>query len=128
MWRAALALTMLTSACGDAATAPSETSEETVVISLADIGGDAAGVVLRISGGIEAIDAADPSLELAWTAEDAGAATAAVLGPIADVKQLLVVTKAAGAAALTVQVIDVADGDGILSLSPTARVVVTRGT
>jgi hypothetical protein len=125
---AAVALAVLTSACGDASTAPSGNGEEMVVISLADVGADAAGVVLRLSGGVEAIEAAHPSLELAWTADAAHSATVALLGPIADINELLIVTRPAGAAALTVQVIDVTDGDGALSVPAAARVVVTGPT
>jgi hypothetical protein len=40
----------------------------------------------------------------------------------------LIVRRHAGAPALSVQVVDVTDGDGVLSVSTMARVVVTSGT
>ena len=124
----AVALTMLLSACGDASTGPSGAGDEMVVISIAGIDADAAGIVLRLSGSVEAIQAAHASLDVAWAMDDATTATVAVLGPIADFKELLAVRKRAGASTLSVQVIDVTDGDGTLSLPTTARAVVTGST
>lgn len=119
---------MLLSACRDASTGPSTAGGETIVVSIAGIDADAAGIVLRLSGSVEAVEAADASLQLAWAMDDVTTATVAVLGPVADVRQLLTVRMRAGAAALSVQPIDVTDGDGTLSLPTTARVVVTSGT
>lgn len=119
---------MLLSACRDASTGPSTAGGETIGVSIAGIDADAAGIVLRLSGSVEAVEAADASLQLAWAMDDVTTATVAVLGPVADVRQLLTVRTRAGAAALSVQLIDVTDGDGTLSLPTTARVVVTSGT
>jgi hypothetical protein len=118
---------MLIPACRDASTAPANSGEETVVISVAGVSADAAGIVLRLSGGVEQVEATRASLEVAW-ALDATTATVAVLGPIAELNEILIVRRRAGPAALSVQVIDVTDSKGILSLPATARVVVTGGT
>lgn len=125
---AALALATLIPACRDASTAPASSVEETVVISVVGLSVDAAGIVLRLSGGVEQVAAARTSLDVAWALEDATTATVAVLGPIAELDQVLLVRRRGGLPALSVQVIDVADGDGILSLPATARVLVTGGT
>jgi hypothetical protein len=123
----ALALATLIPGCRDASTAPAN-SGETVVISVAGLSADAAGIVLRLSGGVEQVEAARASLDVAWALEDATTATVAVLGPIAELNQILIVRRRARVPALTVQVIDVTDGDGILSPPAKARVVITGGT
>lgn len=125
---AALALSMLISACGDGSTAPSNSDHETVVISVAGINADAAGIVLRLSADVEDIEAAHPSLDVAWAADDSATETVAVLGAVAEFDDLLIVRRRTGGPALSVQVIDVTDGDGTLSLPATARAVVTTGT
>jgi hypothetical protein len=83
---------------------------------------------LRLSGGVEGIEVAHASLDMAWAADDPTTATVAVLGPIAELSEILIVKRRAGVAALSVRVIDVTDGDGTLSLPTMARVVVTGGT
>jgi hypothetical protein len=130
VWRvaAALALAMLTSACGDASTAPPRSGDEIVVISVVGVGADAAGVVLRLSGDVEGIEAAHRALGVAWAADDSATATVAVLGAVAEFNELLIVRRRAAAPALSVQVVDVTDGDGVLSISTTAHVVITGGT
>jgi hypothetical protein len=125
---AALALAMLVPACHDAPSAPSASGQEMVVISVADIGADAAGIVFRLSGGVEQVEAARASLHVAWAADDATTATVAVLGPIAELNEILIVRRRAGLPALGVQLIDVTNGDGILSFPAAARVVVAGGT
>lgn len=130
VWRvgAALALAMLISACGDASTAPSKTGDERVVISVVGIAADAAGMVLRLSGDVEDIEAAHASLDVAWAVEDSVTATVAVLGAVAEFNELLIVRRRAKAPALSVQVVDVTDADGVLSVTATAHVVITGGT
>lgn len=131
LWKhgtATLAMAMLFSACRDASTAPPNSGEETVIISVVGISADAAGVVLRLSGGVERVEAARVSLEVAWASDDATTATVAILGPIANLNELLIVRRRAGAPPLAVQVLDVTDGDGILSVPATTHVRVSGGT
>ena len=125
---AALALAMLIPACHDTPSAPSASGEAMVVISVADLGADAAGIVFRLSGDVEQVEAARASLEVAWARDDATTSTVAVLGPIAELNEILIVRRRAGLPALGVHLIDVTDGEGILSFPAAARVVVTGGT
>jgi hypothetical protein len=122
-----LAAATLLFACGDTSTAPPSAGAEMVVVSVAGISSNAAGIVLRLGGDLEQVDAAEAALEVAWTADDA-ATTVAILGPVADVKSLLIVRRRAGLPPLRVEVIDVSDEHGTLSLPPTARAVATAGT
>ncbi len=91
------------------------------------IGADAAGIVLRLSGGVAQVEAAHAALDVAWSA-DATTATVAVLGPVGEFNELLTVRGRARAPALSVQVVDVTDGDGTLSHPTTARAVITGDT
>jgi hypothetical protein len=119
----ALAVAVLTLACGDASTAPPQ-QDDSVVVSVGGLGADAAGVVLRVTGSLDRIDAAHASLEVAWARGDATTATVAIVGPVGQLGDLLVVRRTNAVVALGAEVVEVADGAGSVSLPATAHAIV----
>jgi hypothetical protein len=123
---AVLALAMLGIACSDAVTAPNGT-QETVLISLVGLTSDDAGVLLHLIGGADDVEPAGVSLEVAWATDAANTATAtvAVVGPLSESGDVLLIRRRAGLQPLRVEVREVAGADGALS-SPSAVRAILR--
>ena len=121
---ATLALVTLGLACGgDAPTAPNAASE-TVFVSLAGIAPGDAGIVLEITGAADDIEPAAASLDVEWVGSVANFATVAIVGPLAEGRDVLAVKRRAGLEPLRVEVREVAAADGsLLSPSPVRAIV-----
>lgn len=120
---AALALVTFVLACGgDAPTAPNA-KQETVIVSLAGLGRDDAGVVLQLSGAADQIESAAVGLEVAWVTDAANVATVAIVGPLTEGARVLVIRRPAGLAPLGAEVREIARADGALSTTPSARAI-----
>ena len=115
-------LALLGLACGDASTAPG--GDEIFVVSLTGVAADDAGIVLRLTGGVELASPAYPSLDVAWAHDDAGATTVAILGPLSQTADVLVVRAHANKGPLRVQLVEVASANGAVSLPLSARALV----
>jgi hypothetical protein len=109
-----LALVILGLACGDAPTAPAA-GPETVLVSLAGVAADDAGIVLELTGGLDDIESTRASLELEWARDAAGATTVVIVGPLSGGGELLRIRRRAGLEPLRVQVREVAAEDGTVS-------------
>ena len=120
---AALAFAVLGFACGDAPSAPLGT-EESVTVSLAGLTSGEAGAVLELAGGVEIIEAARGSLEIAWAGDPARSVTVAIVGSLAGGADVLVVRRRAGLAPLRVQVREIASADGAVALPASVRAIV----
>ena len=108
---AALAVAVLGFACGDAPSAPNG-ADESVTVSLAGLTSGDAGAVLELAGGVESIEAARGSLEVAWGGDPARSVTVAIVGPLAAGAEVLVVRRRAGLPPLRVQIREIAGADG----------------
>lgn len=120
---AALALTLLLLACGDAATAPNDASG-TVRVALAGLATRDAGVLLRLTGPVDQIEAAEAALDVAWVPDGAGSATVVIVGPLSENADVIVVRRRAGSSVLRVEVQEIAGPDGAVSASTTARAII----
>jgi hypothetical protein len=119
----ALAGATLALACGDAPTAPNAASE-TILVSIDGVGPGDAGIVLSITGAADDIQAASPSLEMAWVAEASDVSTIVLVGPLAEAPSLLVIRRRGGLAPLRVDVREIAGADGTLSLPSSTRAII----
>lgn len=109
-----LSLAVFGLACTDAPTGVRDSgAEERVVVSVAGVAGDDAGIVLQLTGVVHSVDPARQSLDLAWSM-GAGASTVAVVGALAESGELLVVRRRVTAEPLSAEVMQVARGDGEL--------------
>ena len=122
---AALALALLGFACGNPPSAPNGV-EESVMVSLAGLTSDASGVVLELAGGVEIVESARGSLEVAWAGDPARSVTVAIVGPLAPGDDVLVVRRRAGLPPLRVQVREIAGVDGAVA-SPSSVRATIRG-
>lgn len=120
-----LALVMLGLACGDAPSAPSAGSE-TILVSVAGIAPDDAGIVLSLTGEVQDVQPANATLEIAWAREASGATTVAVVGRVGDGEDLLVV-RPGGLEPLRIDVGEVAASDGTVSTPPSAHALLRTG-
>lgn len=123
---ATLALVTLGLGCGgDAPTGPNATSE-TVLVSLAGIAPGDAGIVLELTGAADDIQSASASLDVEWvrSAAATNVATVAIIGPLAESGNVLVVKRRAGLEPLRVEVREVAAADGTLSSPSPARAII----
>jgi hypothetical protein len=121
-----LSLAVFGLACTDAPTASRDgEAEERVVVSVAGVAGDDAGIVLRLTGAVHSVDAARQSLDLAWSME-AGASTVAVVGALAESGALLVVRRRVTSEPLWAEVMQVAGEDGELLEVARVRVETRR--
>ena len=121
-----LALVMLGLACGDAPSAPSAGSE-TILVSVAGIAPDDAGIVLSLTGEVQDVQSAKATLEIAWARDASGATTVAVVGPVGDGDDLLVVRRPGGLEPLRIDVGEVAASDGTVSTPPAAHALLRTG-
>lgn len=121
---AALALVTVVLACGgDAPTAPNA-EQETILVSLVGLGNDDAGVVLQLSGAVDHIESASAGLEVAWVTDAANVATVAIVGPLTEGAQVLVIRRRAALAPLRAEVREIARADGALSTTQSARAII----
>jgi hypothetical protein len=118
----ALCLAMLGVACGDAPTGRER--DETVIVSLVGVADDDAGIVVRLTGGVELIDAAHAVLTVAWTSDETGTATVAIVGPLIQGSDVLLVRRRAGVDPLRAQVLEVANAQGAVSPPSTTRAII----
>ena len=117
-----LAAATLVLACGDAATAPNADGE-TLLVSLAGISSDDAGVVLELTGAAEDIESAGVALDVAWVRSAPNVVTVAIVGPLTARAHVLVVKRRAGLEPLRLEVREVAAADGSVSTPPAARAI-----
>ena len=117
-----LALVILGLACGDAPTA-STAAPEVMLVSLTGVAVDGAGIVLELTGDVNAVEPARASLEVAWVRGATNTATVAVVGALTG-GDLLVVHRRGGLGPLRVQVREVAAADGAVSSPPSAQAIV----
>jgi hypothetical protein len=118
-------LALLGLACGDASTAPG--GDEIFVVSLTGVAADDAGIVLRLTGGVELASPAHPSLDVAWVNDDAGATTVAILGPLSQTADVLVVRAQVNKGPLRVELREVASANGAVSFPSSVRALVRSG-
>jgi hypothetical protein len=121
-----LALVVLGLACGDAPSAPNAGSE-TVLVSVAGIAPDDAGIVLSLTGAVQDVQPASAGFEVAWAQDAAGATTVAVVGPVGAGDHLLVVRRPGGLEPLRIEVGEVAASDGTVSTPPSAHALLRVG-
>ena len=122
----ALGLALLGRACGDAPT--TSASDEIAVVSLEGVSPDDAGIVLRLTGGVNLVDAARASLTVAWVRSDANATTVVIVGPLGETSDVLLVRRRASAEPIAARVVEVANGQGDVSLPSAARAIVRSGS
>jgi hypothetical protein len=122
----ALGLALLGLACGEAPT--TSQSEEIAVVSLVGISADDAGVVLRLTGGVDLVDVGRASLSVAWVRGDANTTTVVIVGPLADTSDVLLVRRRASAEPVGARVLEVANAEGEVSLPSAARAIVRSGS
>src|SRR5687768_1142597 len=103
---AALVFVGLGLACGDPATAPREGVEEALLVSLVGIDPDDAGIVLRVTGRVDHIEATRASVDLAWAPHETNATTVAIVGPLSEMGDLLLVRRPADREPLRVEVLE----------------------
>ena len=120
---ASLALVMFGLACGDATTAPNSTTE-TVRVSLVGLGGSDAGAVVQLIGAISQIESAGAAVDVAWVADRPGSATVVLVGPLSERGDVLIVRRPAGSVPLRAEVLEVANADGNVSSTSSARAIV----
>ena len=120
---AALALAMLGLACGDATTAPN-VATETLRVSLMGLGGNDAGAVVQLIGAVNQIESAGAALEVAWVADSPSSVTVVLLGPLSESGDVLVVRRAGGLAPLRAEVRELANAEGNVAPSTSARALV----
>jgi hypothetical protein len=120
-----LALVMLGLACGDAPSAPS--GSETILVSVAGIARDDAGIVLSLTGEVQDVQPAKATVEIAWARDASGATTVAVVGRVGDGDDLLVVRRPGGLEPLRIDVGEVATSDGTVSTPPAAHALLRTG-
>ena len=120
---AGLAFAVLAFACGDAPTSPNG-ADESVTVSLAGLTSADAGAVLELVGGVEIIEPARGSLEVAWAGDPARSVTVAIVGPLAAGADVLVVRRRAGLPPLRVQVREIAGADGAVGSTGSVSAIV----
>ena len=126
-----LCLALLGLACSDAPTASdSIATGETLVLSVVGVAADDAGIVLRLSGAIQTVEATRPSLEIAWAADNAGGTTIVIIGALSESSDLALVSRRTAPEPLRAEVIEVAGAEGALSqpslVRATARPLVSN--
>lgn len=123
----ALGLAVLGLACGDAPTAASDRSaEESFVVSVHGVDADDAGIMLRLSTAVHALEPARASLEMAWADDAAGGTTVVVVGALAEGPDLIVVRRRSAADPLRADVIELSDAEGQLSVPSSVRTTTER--
>ena len=110
-----VALAMLLLACGGDSTAPDGAGQEAVVVSLVGIGADDAGIVLRLTGSVEDVEAARGSLDVAWARAEKDETTVVIVGRLSEGSDVLLVRRVAGIVPLRVQLVEIAATDGEVS-------------
>ena len=120
------ALAMCLIACGGDSTAPDDDGHEAVVVSLVGTGADDAGIVLRLTGGLDHIEPARPSLDVAW-ARDEKNATVVIVGRLSEGNDVVLVRRVGGLLPLRAELVEVAATDGGVSSPSTVLATVRRG-
>ena len=124
---AALALAMLGLACSDATTAP-DVATETLRISLVGLAGNDAGAVVQLIGSVNQIESAGTALDVAWVADGPSSVTVVLVGPLSESGDVLVVRRAGGLAPLRAEVRELANAEGNVASSTSARALVRSVT
>jgi hypothetical protein len=102
-------------ACTDAPTGVRDDGlEERLVVSVEGVGDGDAGIVLRLSGSVQTLDPARPSVDLAWSTAES-VTTVAIVGALGESTDLLIVRRRATSEPLRVEVVEVANSEGALS-------------
>lgn len=122
----ALVFVALGLACGDAATAPPAGVDEALLVSLVGIDADDRGIVLRLTGMVDHIEATRASLDLAWAPHETNATTVALVGPLSEMGDLFLVRRPADREPLRVEVLELARVDGTISLQPSSARATVR--
>jgi hypothetical protein len=120
-----VALAMLMLACGRDSTAPDGAAQEAVVVSLVGISADHAGIVLRLTGSVEGVEAARGSLDVAWARDEKDQTTVVIVGRLFEGSDVLLVRRVAGVVPLRAQMVEVAATDGGVS-SPSSILATVR--
>lgn len=124
---AAFALAMLGLACGDATTAP-DVATETLRVSLVGLGGNDAGAVVQLTGPVNQIESAGAALDVAWVADGPSSVTVVLVGSLSESGDVLVVRRAGGLAPLRAEVRELANAEGSVASSTSARALVRSVT
>lgn len=122
----ALVFVALGLACGEPATALREGIEEVLLVSLVGIDADDRGIVLRLTGMVDHIEATRASLDLAWAPHETNATTIALVGPLSEMGDLFLVRRPADREPLRVEVLELAREDGTISLQPSSARATVR--
>jgi hypothetical protein len=110
-----VSLAVFSLACTDAPTGVrNDGPEERLVVSVEGIANGDAGIVLRLSGSVQTLDAASPSVDLAWSTVES-VTTVAIIGALGESTDLVIVRRRATSEPLRVEVIEVANSEGTLS-------------
>jgi hypothetical protein len=120
-----VALAMLMLACGGDSTAPDAAGRESAVVSLVGIGADHAGIVLRLTGTIDQVEAARGSLDVAWARDEKNETTVVIVGRLFEGSDVLLVRRVPGVVPLRAQLVEVAGTDGGVS-SPSSVLATVR--
>jgi hypothetical protein len=110
-------------ACGDSPTAPNA-GTETIRVSLIGLGGNDAGAVLQLVGAVSEIESAESMVDVAWVTDGPSSATVVLVGPLSEGGDILVVRRPASTEALRVEVRELANAEGTVASSASARAIV----